>query len=99
MGDEKRGPVLELLLTKLRFTAATHAAAAAGEAGVEPLPDFTGQLQVGTPVHSGASCCILLPSLRHLTPCCACVVLQHSRSLVKACLSTLQSVAAKGSPD
>ena len=39
--------MLELLLTKLRFAAATHAAAAAGEAGVEPLPDFTGQLQVG----------------------------------------------------
>jgi hypothetical protein len=56
VGDEKRGPVLELLLTKLRFVAATHAAAAAGEAGVEPLPDFTGQLQVGTLAHPCASC-------------------------------------------
>jgi hypothetical protein len=46
VGDDKRGPVLELLLTKLRYAAATHAAAAAGEAGVEPLPDFSGQLQV-----------------------------------------------------
>jgi hypothetical protein len=69
--------VLELLLTKLRFAAATHAAAAAGEAGVEPLPDFTGQLQVGAPAHPGASWCILFSfasffAVIILTTCCTC---------------------------
>jgi superfamily II helicase len=63
VGDAKRGPVLELLLTKLRFAAATHEAAAAGEPGVEPqlvpLAGVPSELRrstvIGWPLHEASS--------------------------------------------
>jgi len=55
VGDDDRGYLLELLLTKLRFAVATSAAAAAGEPGVEPPPGFDGNLQV-QPAGTSESC-------------------------------------------
>lgn len=68
MGDDGRGPQLELLLTRLRFAVATHAAAEAGEPGVEPLPDFKGQLQVRPLSRSSFNAFILLRCLQRDVP-------------------------------